>query len=89
MTLCWQLMRCRATTRELPGYFPFHVVQDLISYSTDQWKSPALTLIDEINQIVVDHQSSLVKSHFAKGTPGLLYQTVACVPLSLVNRDPG
>ncbi|KAF8514309.1 P-loop containing nucleoside triphosphate hydrolase protein [Gautieria morchelliformis] len=66
----------KATTRELPGYFPFHVVQDLVSCSTDQWMKPALTLIDDINQVVVEHQSKIIKSHFPEGTTGILYQTV-------------
>ncbi|KAF8586089.1 hypothetical protein K439DRAFT_1632008 [Ramaria rubella] len=65
----------KATTRELPGYFPFHVIQDLISSSTDQWRQPALVLINEIHNVVVDHQKNLVESHF--GEHKLLYQTVA------------
>ncbi|KIJ53716.1 hypothetical protein M422DRAFT_241961 [Sphaerobolus stellatus SS14] len=40
-----------APSRELPGYFPFSVVQDLISDSVVQWKVPALELLEEIYKI--------------------------------------
>ena len=42
----------RATTCELPGYFPFYVVQDLVSHSTDQWDKPVFSLFDKIHRIV-------------------------------------
>ena len=70
---------CRATTRELPGYFPFYVVQDLISRSTDQWDKPAFSLVDEIHSIVAESQDALITKHFAHYTEGGLRQTVTCV----------
>ncbi|KAF8515813.1 P-loop containing nucleoside triphosphate hydrolase protein [Hysterangium stoloniferum] len=36
----------RATTRELSGYFPFKVIQDLVSFSTMKWEKPSLGLVD-------------------------------------------
>ncbi|KAF8515814.1 P-loop containing nucleoside triphosphate hydrolase protein [Hysterangium stoloniferum] len=66
----------RAMTRELPGYFPFHVVQDLISASTDKWKEPAFALIKEIDRIIVIHQLSLIDVYFEKFAGGGLHQAV-------------
>jgi hypothetical protein len=68
-------------TRELPGYYPFHVVQDLISCSTDRWEEPARALINVIHHIVLKCQNTLVQKYFAHYKEGGLRQTVECAPL--------
>ncbi|KIJ53719.1 hypothetical protein M422DRAFT_222407 [Sphaerobolus stellatus SS14] len=65
-----------ATSRELPGYFPFSVVQDLISDSVARWKVPALELLEEIYKIVSDNQQSSVEAYFQNYTGGGLHHAV-------------
>ncbi|GJJ07916.1 hypothetical protein Clacol_002122 [Clathrus columnatus] len=63
-------MASRAVTRELPGFYPFHVVQDLITRSTEQWKIPAMILISDMFKVVCDHQAQVISGYFAKYTSG-------------------
>ncbi|GJJ10607.1 hypothetical protein Clacol_004834 [Clathrus columnatus] len=69
-------MALRAVTRELPGFYPFRVVQDLVTCYTDKWKIPAINLINDVFQIVTEHQMRLVEFYFEKFTTGGLYHTV-------------
>ncbi|KAF8586086.1 hypothetical protein K439DRAFT_1652711 [Ramaria rubella] len=66
----------RATTRELPGYFPFRVIQDFITSSTNQWMEPATSLVESIYTIVFEHHKMLIDKHFGKFTAGGLRQAV-------------
>ncbi|GJJ07887.1 hypothetical protein Clacol_002093 [Clathrus columnatus] len=65
-----------AVTRELPGFYPFHVVQDLITRSTEQWKIPAMIFINDMFKVVFGHQARVISSFFAKYRSGGLYHTV-------------
>lgn len=73
------LQTYRATTRELPGYYPFQVLQDLISCSSVQWEAPALALVESIHRIVLGHHEKLIKLHFGKYSTGGLQQFVSYV----------
>ncbi|GJJ07912.1 hypothetical protein Clacol_002118 [Clathrus columnatus] len=69
-------MVSRTVTRELHGFFPFHVVQDLITRSTEQWKTPATTFINDMFKVVFDYQARVISNYFEKYTSGGLYHTV-------------
>ncbi|KIJ53717.1 hypothetical protein M422DRAFT_775734 [Sphaerobolus stellatus SS14] len=60
----------KATTRELPGFYSYQVVKDLIATSTNKWREPAETLVDGIYQIILRQNSDLIEKRFGRYTAG-------------------
>ncbi|KAH9833436.1 P-loop containing nucleoside triphosphate hydrolase protein [Rhodofomes roseus] len=65
-----------ATTRELPDYYPYMVVQQYISAITVKWDVPTKNLFDAIERILTTYVRQIVTQHFAKFAHGGLQQSV-------------
>jgi hypothetical protein len=73
---------CRARTRELPGHYPFAVVQHLMKEIVKQWDEPAYAFSDDVHDMVTNSVTQLIETHFGKYSSGGLQQRVASVPFS-------
>lgn len=69
----------RARTRELPGHFPFVVIENFVKEITDQWVAPAQDYVDEVHDIVANYVSDLIRERFGSHAAGGLQQHVAYV----------
>lgn len=71
-----ELTSCRATTRELPDYFPYVVIQEYITKITAQWDVPTRNFFDAVQKILTQYVKDVVNQHFSKFTHGGLYLNV-------------
>ncbi|TFY61367.1 hypothetical protein EVJ58_g4550 [Rhodofomes roseus] len=68
-----------ATTRELPDYYPFVVIQEYINAVTSKWDVPTRNLFDSVQKILTTYVKQVVSRHFSKFTHGGLHQHVITV----------
>jgi hypothetical protein len=69
----------RSRTRELPGHFPFVVIENFVKEITDQWVIPAQDYVDEVHDVVANYVSDLIRERFGSHAAGGLQQHVAYV----------
>ncbi|KAH9915501.1 P-loop containing nucleoside triphosphate hydrolase protein [Fomitopsis serialis] len=68
-----------ATTRELPDYYPFVVIQQYINAVTLKWDIPTKNLFDSVQNILTTYVKQIINQHFSKFTQGGLHQHVIAV----------
>ncbi|KAG9012240.1 hypothetical protein FRB90_006763 [Tulasnella sp. 427] len=66
----------RSRTRELPGNYPFSVIENLIVESVKQWGALAMECFEEVQDIVRRHVDRLIDNHFQKFAHGGLKDEV-------------
>ncbi|KZT33346.1 hypothetical protein SISSUDRAFT_1066199 [Sistotremastrum suecicum HHB10207 ss-3] len=74
----------RARTRELPGHYPFEVINRLILSSTEQWGKPLEECFDSINARFKATMKCLVQQTFKHFTHARLDQKVLTIVCDLI-----
>lgn len=66
----------RSRTRELPGYYPYDVVRQIVSQTTQKWDAIVFAYFDNVLEIVYAHYNKIVDEHFKYFESGGLLATV-------------
>ena len=66
-------------TRELPGYYPYDVLKELIRESKRHWRAEVAAYFDQVQLITTSHFRKLVENSFKYYKAGGLHKLVECV----------
>ncbi|KAL6299310.1 P-loop containing nucleoside triphosphate hydrolase protein [Sparassis latifolia] len=72
----------QSITRQLPGYFPFVVVEQYIQDVIGTWEGPTRTLFDAVQHILIQKIKQFIEIHFEQYP--LLQQRVAAIVTSYI-----
>ncbi|KAJ1303118.1 hypothetical protein OPQ81_011319 [Rhizoctonia solani] len=75
-----------ARTRELPGEFPFAVIEELVKRTLELWRQPAKDVFGRAEVIFVQRLTTLVETHFGQYAHGGLRAAVLKVVLEKLDE---